>query len=66
MISSVRGLAPNLDLEDQDKVVAVVIPPKKRNLLEKGRFCGNLLGVVGPCFCWGFGKNEWLDVVFLW
>jgi hypothetical protein len=57
---SLRGLggAKFLDLEDQDKGVAVVIPTKKpKRCLKRGVFAVFFLGVVEPCFCWGFWQK---------
>jgi hypothetical protein len=55
-----------LDLEDQDKVAAVVIPEEAKTLLEEGRFCSNFWGWWELVFAGGFGKNGWLEVVFWW
>jgi hypothetical protein len=53
-----------LDLDNHDKMAAVVIPPRR------SRFCNNFLGMVGPCFCWGFWKKRVVGrgvlVVNLW
>jgi hypothetical protein len=61
------GGAKVLDLEDQDRVVAVVVSRNKPNLAEEGTlleyfFCGGgtlfLLGVLA--------KTGWWNVVFWW
>jgi hypothetical protein len=50
----VFGGAKVLDPEDQDKVAAaVVIPRRSRNAARRGRFCGNFFGVVGTLFLLG-------------
>ena len=61
------GGAKVLDLEDQDKVATVVIPPKKpKPCSKRGRFCNNFWEWWDLVFAGGFGKNGWLDVVFWW
>jgi hypothetical protein len=59
------GGAKVLDLEDQDKLAAVVIPEQAKTPLEEGRFCGNFFGVVGPCFCWEFWQKRVVGRGFL-
>jgi hypothetical protein len=60
------GSAKALDLEDQDKVAAV-IPPKKPNPCSKrGASAVIFWGWWDLVFARGFGKNGWLDVVFWW
>jgi hypothetical protein len=60
------GGAKVLDLEDQDKVAAFVIPPRKPEpSSKKGRFCSIFFGMVGPCFCWGFWQKRVVERGFL-
>jgi hypothetical protein len=51
------GGAKVLDLEDQGKVAAVVIPRRSQNLLEEGCFCSNFRGWRDLVFAEGFAKT---------
>jgi hypothetical protein len=56
-----------LELEDQGRVAAAVIPSKEpKPCLKGGAFAVFFLGWWDLVFAGGFGKNEWLDVVFWW
>jgi hypothetical protein len=69
LAESLRGLggAEVLDLEDQDKVAAVVIPPKKpKPCPNRGDSAVIFWGWWDLVFAGVLAKTGWLDVVFWW